>query len=227
VREPTRADVFPERNEQAVYIDPVPAGELFAQRLHGLFRRASLNVAPAISHAMHVYVNAYVWLTAGDSEHKVGALRAYAFERQERFFVARQRAVILVYDAAGDCVNLNRFTLMKRGRAYQIINLLRGEAADFFGRAGAREQPARGRQHDLIISSDGDDAGDELLEGGIEAVLRQFKHRGLCEWLDGFADSTDYEINIDRAFCHGCLPNNLARLPSTSVSDYHLSNARG
>ena len=79
-RQRARADVFAERDEQSVDFDPVTARELAFERDGSLLGRSSPDVSPAVGDAMNVYVDADSGLTAGDSQHEVGAFRPYAFE---------------------------------------------------------------------------------------------------------------------------------------------------
>src|SRR5215468_2730033 len=79
-RQRAGADVFAERDEQTVDLDPVTARELVFERDGGTLRRACPDVSPAVGHSMHVYVNADARLIAGDSQHEVGAFRPDAFK---------------------------------------------------------------------------------------------------------------------------------------------------
>jgi hypothetical protein len=105
--------MFAERYKKPIDLYPILARQFFNERFHSLFRRASLNVAPAICDSMNVYVNADVRLTARDAKHKIGALGADAFERKQHIGVARQFAIVFFDYAAGDFMNLSRFVLMK------------------------------------------------------------------------------------------------------------------
>ena len=79
-RERARTDVFTERDEQAVDLDPVTARELVFERDGSLLGCSRPDVSPAVGDAMNVYVDADARLTAGDSQHEVGAFRPDAFE---------------------------------------------------------------------------------------------------------------------------------------------------
>ena len=75
------AYMLAERNQQAIYLDPVTARQQRFKRLHGLFRRARSDIAPAVRYAMNVNVDANMGLVAGYAQNEVGALWAYTFER--------------------------------------------------------------------------------------------------------------------------------------------------
>lgn len=80
-REIAFAYMLAERDQQAVYLDPVTAREQRLERLHSLFRRARSDITPAIRYAMNVDVDANMRLVAGYAQNEVGALWSYAFER--------------------------------------------------------------------------------------------------------------------------------------------------
>ena len=101
-RQRARADVFAERDEQAVDLDPVTARELVFERDGGPLGRSRVDVPPAVGNAMNVYVDADVGLVAGDSQRQVGAFRPDAFEREQRLGLAWQRAFIFIDDASRD-----------------------------------------------------------------------------------------------------------------------------
>ncbi len=101
-REPACADMFAERYKKAIDLYPVLARQFFNERFHSLLGRASLNVAPAICHAMNMYVNSDVRLATGDTKHKVGALGADALKRKQHIGVARQMAIVFFDYAASD-----------------------------------------------------------------------------------------------------------------------------
>src|SRR5439155_12098262 len=71
VRADSFADVFAERNQQRVDLDPIAARKFFLQFAHRLFGRASLHVAPAIDDAMDVDIDADATLSTGDPEGEV------------------------------------------------------------------------------------------------------------------------------------------------------------
>src|SRR5262245_10620420 len=99
-RERACADVFTERDEQAVDLDPVTARELAFERDGSMLWRSRPDVSPAVGDAVNVYVDADARLTACDSQHEVGAFRPDAFKREQRLGLARQRAFIFINDAS-------------------------------------------------------------------------------------------------------------------------------
>jgi len=121
-RQRASADVFTERDEQAVDLDPVTARELAFERDRSLLGRSRPDVSPAVGDAMNVYVNAGARLTAGDSQHEVGAFRPDAFKREQRLGLAGQRAFIFIKDASRDPENLLRFAFVKCAGADQTID---------------------------------------------------------------------------------------------------------
>ena len=139
-RQRARADVFAERDEQAVDLDPVTARELVFERDGSLLGRSRPDVSPAVGDTMNVYVDADARLVAGDSKHEVGAFRPDAFKREQRLSLARQRAFIFVNDAPRDPEDLLRFAFVKCAGADQLIDFTRREPADFERRARPLEK---------------------------------------------------------------------------------------
>src|SRR5262245_60602780 len=166
-----RAYVFSERDEQAVDLDPVTSRELAFERDGSLLGRSRPDVSPAVGDAMNVYVDSDARLTAGDSQHEVGAFRPDAFKREQRLGLARQRAFIFTNDASRDPEDLSRFAFVKCAGADQLIDLTRREPADFERSARPREESSRRLDGHFVERSDRDDAGHELLERGTEAVV--------------------------------------------------------
>jgi SAM-dependent methyltransferase len=91
-RERPRADVLPERHQEAVDLHPVPLGEHLLQGLHGQLRGAGLDVPPAVGHPVDVHVHPHPGHPAGDSQHQVGALGTDPGERGQDVEVAGHRA---------------------------------------------------------------------------------------------------------------------------------------
>ena len=130
-RQRARTNVFAERDEQTIDLHPVRSRELAFERNGSPFRRARPDVSPTIGHAMHVYIDAYARLTAGDSQRQIGAFRSDALKRQQRVGLAWRFAFIFLNDAPRDHAYLPRLALVKRAGAYQPIDLARSEPADF------------------------------------------------------------------------------------------------
>jgi hypothetical protein len=197
-RQRARAYVFAERDEQAVDFDPVTARELAFERDGSPLWRSRPDVSPAVGDAMNVYVDADARLTAGDSQHEVGAFRPDAFKREQRLGLAWQRAFIFINGASRDPEDLLRFAFVKCAGVDQLIDLTRCEPADFERRARPREESSRRRDSHFVARADRDDAGHELLEGGTEAVVGQFEHRGLGERPHRHPDAADDLVNVKR-----------------------------
>src|SRR5262245_30140838 len=170
-RQRPSADALAERDEQAVDLDPVTTRELAFERDGSLLGRSRPDVSPTVGDAMHVYVDADAGLTAGDSQHEVGAFLPDAFKREQRLGLARQRAFIFTNDASRDPEDLSRFAFVKCAGADQLIDLTRREPADFERSARPREESSRRLDGHFVERSDRDDAGHELLERGTEAVV--------------------------------------------------------
>src|SRR5262245_22149508 len=197
-RQRARADVFAERDEQAVDLDPVTARELAFERDGSLFGRSRRNVSPSIGDAMNVYVDADARLIAGDSQREVCAFRPDAFKREQRLGLARQRAFIFSNGASRDSEDLSRLAFVKCAVANQLIDFPRHEPADFERRARPREEFSRRRDGHFVARSDRDDAGHELLERGTEAVVSQLEHSGLGERANRHPDAADDLANVER-----------------------------
>src|SRR5262245_4501372 len=75
-RQRARADVFAERDEQAVDLDPVTARELAFERDGSLLGRSRRDIPPAVGGAMNMYVDADARLIAGDPQREVGAFQS-------------------------------------------------------------------------------------------------------------------------------------------------------
>src|SRR5262245_37948166 len=193
-----RAYVFTERDEQAVDLDPVTSRELAFERDGSLLGRSRPDVSPAVGDAMHVYVDADARLTAGDSQHEVGAFRPDAFKREQRLGLARQRAFTLINDASRDPEDLLRFAFVKCAGADQLIDFTRRESADFERRSRPREESSRRRDGHFVARADRDDAGHELFERGTEAVVGQFEHRGFGERPHRHPYAADDLVNVKR-----------------------------
>ena len=67
VRQVTGADVFPKGDEQTIDLNPIAAGQFFAERNHCLLRGGCFYIAPAIGHTMDMYIYADEWLAASDT----------------------------------------------------------------------------------------------------------------------------------------------------------------
>src|SRR5262245_5477602 len=195
-RQRASADVFAERDEQAVDLDPVTAREFAFERDRSLLGRSRPDVSPTVGDAMHVYVGADARLTAGDSQHKVGAFRPDALKREQRLGFARQCAFIFINDASRDPEDLLRFAFVKCAGADQLIDFTRREPADFERRARPREESLRRRDGYFVARADRDDACHDLLERGTEAVVGQFEHRGFGERPHRHPDAADDLINV-------------------------------
>ena len=81
LRHSSRADMFAERDKQAVDFNPVSLGQASHQLGHGLFGRAGLDIAPTIGDAMHMDIDADRGLAASDAQGEIRALRANAAKR--------------------------------------------------------------------------------------------------------------------------------------------------
>src|SRR5215475_855553 len=93
-----------------------------------------------------------------------------------------------------------RLAVVKRAGAYQPIDLARREPAYFERRARPFEKFARRRDGHFVARADRDDAGHELFERGIEAVIRQLEHRGPGERAHRHPDTTNDLVNVERPF---------------------------
>src|SRR5262245_26792919 len=144
-RQRARADVFAERDEQAIDFDPVTARELAFERDGSLLGRSRTDVSPAVGDSMRVYVDADARLTAGDPQHEGGAFRPDAFKRTQRLGLARLPAFIFMTGASRDPEDLLRFAFVKCAGADQLIDFARREPAAFERRARAREESSRRR----------------------------------------------------------------------------------
>ena len=71
--------------------------------------------------------------------------------------------------------------------------------ADLKRRAGALEEPTRGRDGHFIARADRDDAGDELLERRSEAVIGQLEERGFGKRAHRRANAADHKVNVASA----------------------------
>src|SRR5689334_19691688 len=96
------ADMFAERAEETVALDPVTLRKDLLERGHCLCGRARRNDTPAIGHAVDVDVDADARLAAGDAECEVRAFGSHAFERRQGVEVARQLAVEFLDGASRD-----------------------------------------------------------------------------------------------------------------------------
>jgi len=197
-RQRASADVFAERDEQAVDLDPVTARELAFERDGSLLGRSRSDVSPTVGDAMRVYVDADARLAAGDSKHEVGAFRPDAFKREQRLGLARRGAFIFINDASRDPEDLLRFAFVKCAGADQLIDFTRREPADFERRARPREESSRRLDGHFVARADRDDAGYELFEWGTEAVVGQFEHRGFGERPHRHPDAADDLVNVKR-----------------------------
>ena len=79
-RELSGTPMLTEGYENAIDLDPEAAGKLLFKGHRRLFRRLGMDVSPPIGHALDVGIDRDTRLTAGDTQDKVGALRA-DFER--------------------------------------------------------------------------------------------------------------------------------------------------
>ena len=70
--------MFSEWDEQTVDLYPVPGRQLGGQGSHSLFGCARFDIAPSVSDAMNVNIDADLRLPAGYAQDQVGAFRADA-----------------------------------------------------------------------------------------------------------------------------------------------------
>ncbi len=120
-------------------------------------------------------------MCTGDPQGEVSALDADAGEGTHRRLIAGQIAAELVDDATSDIADLDGFALVEGGGMDQAVDLVRGERSHGRRGTGDLEQAPADRQALLVTRPDGDDASDELLEGGGVPFLREREHRGF--WI--------------------------------------------
>ena len=100
-------------------------GSLASSAVRVLLRRPRVDVAPAISDAVHVDIDRDPRLAAADRQHQIGALGADALERAQYVVIAGQLATVFVEDAARDRQNLRRLGPMVGRRPDPPVDLLR------------------------------------------------------------------------------------------------------
>src|SRR5512133_1463629 len=112
-RQITRADMLPERDEQAVDLDPIALGKLRFERHHRLLRGGGGDISPAIGHTMDVDVYADERLTAGNPQDEMGALGPHTRKGLHNFLITRKLAIEFVHHPQRDLPDLDRLPLVE------------------------------------------------------------------------------------------------------------------
>ena len=143
-------NVLSERDQQPVYLDPVPLWKLFLERLPGPLRGLRLYVAPAVRHALDVDVHTDPALTFRDAKCQIRAFGPDAVKRHQDFRIGWQRSAKFLDRADGNVVDLLGLSMMKRRGPDEIIDPGYVEARDFLRTPSNLEEPDRRWQAFLI-----------------------------------------------------------------------------
>src|SRR5690554_3842543 len=112
-RPDTRADVLAERDQETVEVDPVPFRHALFQLTERRLRRARTDVAPAVRHTLHVYVDRDARLAARDPEDEIRTLGTDAREGPEHRRIAREPAAVLLGRTRSERLDLSRLPLVE------------------------------------------------------------------------------------------------------------------
>src|SRR5688500_17399803 len=191
-----------ERNEKAIYLDPVFLRQLRLELAPNLIGAARSDIAPPHGDTCDVDIDADPLLPRRYSESEVRALLAHAVERHQHFSVGRQLAAEMLHRGGGERPDLLRFRLVKGARRNQPVDLTLAHPRHR-RRVGRRlEQANRSRKTHLISRANGDDARHKLLEYRGEPTRPQVEHRGVREAGDFLSDAADHDVYIERLLSH-------------------------
>jgi hypothetical protein len=135
--------MLPERDKEAVDVDPVLLRQDVFEGGHGALRRSCVHVSPAVRNSVDVNIHANVWLVTRNTEDEMGAFGANTMERLQQPRVAWQRTAMVRDNTAGDVVNLRRFHVVKGAVRDRLLDHLWVELAYCGRSAGTGKQPMR------------------------------------------------------------------------------------
>ncbi|VTR64050.1 hypothetical protein DESC_120142 [Desulfosarcina cetonica] len=152
-------------HQELVIADPVAFGQLLAQGHLGLVRRAGLHVADAVADTVHMGIHANGRNLEPLHEHQIGGLAAHAGQRGEGLQGVGHLSVVSVQQDPADLQQALGLGGIESHRVDPFLDRLRCQPEHGLGGAGHGEKAFGGQSGDLVLGAQGEECGDQHLEG--------------------------------------------------------------
>ena len=227
----SRANVLPEGNEKAVYLNPVLPGQVLLQLPPRRVGRRRAHVAPPIRHAVNMDINAYLARATGDSQGEIGALRPNSAKRRHDFEITRELPAVLFDYPSGELSYVACLGLVETRWPNQGSDLCVAHPADCFSGRRRLEQANCGGKRNFVSRPYGYDAGDQLMKRGGVPLSGEIEHRGIRKLLNFQPDATQHGVDVERALCRPTIPTHfrpsVQGVVQTIVAYWHPLRPRG
>src|SRR5687768_7932199 len=201
-RQPSGANVLPERHEQPIDLYTILAGKFLLELATRSFGRRCSHVAPSIRNTMHMYINTDLAGTTRNPQGEVRALRTHPAKRRHHIEVTGHLTAVLFHSALGQIPNVVSFGLVEARWPDESSDFRDVHPADCLCGRSRLEQADCRREGNFVPRAHGYDAGNQLVKRGGITLGSEIEHRGVGKLFDFHPDATQHGVDVERALCN-------------------------